>query len=82
MSTRLFALDSRQRRRFQQDPFVQLEGPPDARIYTGYCIDLLDWLVNTTKFTYELYIVPDGKFGASEQSSIWNGMIGQLIDGE
>lgn len=33
-------------------------------------------------FTYDLYIVPDGKFGAVEQTGNWNGMIGQLISGE
>jgi hypothetical protein len=33
-------------------------------------------------FTYSLYLVPDGKFGAMEQTSNWNGMIGQLVSGE
>jgi hypothetical protein len=33
-------------------------------------------------FTYELYLVPDGKFGAMEQTGNWNGMIGQLVSGE
>ena len=32
-------------------------------------------------FEYELYIVPDGKFGAENQSTHeWNGLVREIID--
>ena len=33
------------------------------------------------KFEYELYFVPDGKFGAENQTTHeWNGLVREIID--
>jgi len=49
----------------------------------GYCIDLLRKLSEQIKFTYELYLVPDGLYGTHEftpnGTKRWNGLIGELV---
>lgn len=47
--------------------------------YKGYCIDLLDELAKNLKFTYEIYLSPDGMYGAELENGTWNGMIGELV---
>ena len=47
--------------------------------YEGYCIDLLNELAKNLKFTFEIYTVPDGLYGAETINGTWNGMIGELI---
>lgn len=66
----------------QQEPFVELGGSNQTFGFQGYCIDLLEALREDLNFTYELYLVPDGKFGVMEQTGYWNGMIGQLANGQ
>ncbi|KAI6220068.1 Protein CBR-GLR-7 [Aphelenchoides fujianensis] len=65
-----------------QEPFVEFGGPEKTFGFQGYCIDLLEFIREDLNFTYEIYLVPDGKFGAMEQTGNWNGMIGQLVSGE
>ena len=48
--------------------------------YKGYCIDLLNELARNLKFTYEIYVSPDGKYGAETENGTWNGMIGELVN--
>ena len=47
--------------------------------YTGYCIDLLNELKRSLKFTYDIYSSPDGKYGIETENGTWNGMIGELL---
>ena len=47
--------------------------------YEGYCIDLLNELARNLKFTFEVYAVPDGLYGAETENGTWNGMVGELI---
>jgi len=49
-------------------------------LYKGYCIDLLNELAKNLHFTYELYLSPDGMFGAETANGTWNGMIGELVN--
>ncbi|KAI6240026.1 hypothetical protein M3Y99_00486300 [Aphelenchoides fujianensis] len=65
-----------------QEPFVENGGPAETFGFQGYCIDLMESIRADLNFTYDLYLVPDGKFGAIEQTGNWNGMIGQLVSGE
>ncbi|KAH9425801.1 Glutamate receptor ionotropic, kainate 1, partial [Dermatophagoides pteronyssinus] len=49
--------------------------------YEGYCIDLLNAISKNLGFTYELYEVEDGRFGAlDEQTGEWHGLVRELID--
>lgn len=47
--------------------------------YKGYCIDLINELARNLHFTYDLYLVPDGKYGALTDNGTWNGMVGELV---
>ena len=48
--------------------------------YKGYCIDLLNELARHLKFTYEIYVSPDGLYGSETENGTWNGMIGELLN--
>lgn len=61
---------------------MQTGGPESTFGLTGYCIDLLSRIQEQLNFTYEIYQVPDRKFGILETTNNWNGMIGALISGE
>ncbi|CAJ0597642.1 unnamed protein product [Cylicocyclus nassatus] len=63
-----------------QPPFVQLSGDPE-KPYEGFCIDLIDMICEELNFTYTIYEVEDGLFGAIDQSGNWNGLIAALVSG-
>lgn len=49
--------------------------------FEGFCIDLLKVIADNLGFHYELYLVPDGKFGAENQTTKeWNGLVREIID--
>lgn len=49
---------------------------------SGLMVDLLGLIQNNLGFNYELYLVPDGKYGAVDDSTgRWNGMIGEVLYG-
>lgn len=43
----------------------------------GFCIDILKKLSKTIKFSFDLYLVTNGKHGKLVHG-IWNGMIGEV----
>ncbi|XP_054651971.1 glutamate receptor ionotropic, NMDA 3B isoform X1 [Dunckerocampus dactyliophorus] len=47
----------------------------------GYCIDLLEKLAEDMGFTFDLYIVGDGKYGAMSGAGRWTGLVGDLRSG-
>ena len=48
--------------------------------YSGYSIDLLLHLAQHMNFYYELYTVPDGKYGSLDEGThTWNGLVAELI---
>ncbi|XP_070416140.1 glutamate receptor ionotropic, NMDA 2C isoform X3 [Equus przewalskii] len=54
----------------------------DAAPYTklcckGFCIDILKKLARVVKFSYDLYLVTNGKHGKRVRG-VWNGMIGEV----
>lgn len=69
-----------------------------GQLVEGYCIDLLKMLKHVgldlldgldfglvfkaLNFTYELYLVEDGKFGSVDENGNWDGMIGDLVLGK
>ncbi|XP_022787722.1 glutamate receptor 4-like isoform X2 [Stylophora pistillata] len=48
--------------------------------FEGYCIDLLNELARNLKFTYELYLSPDGKYGTENEDGTWNGMMNEIVN--
>ncbi|XP_074663065.1 glutamate receptor ionotropic, NMDA 1-like [Tubulanus polymorphus] len=53
---------------------------------TGYCIDLLIEISTSENFTFDMYLVPDNKFGSLDRVNgsserQWNGLMGELVNG-
>lgn len=48
--------------------------------FEGFCIDLLKELASILGFTYEIRLVPDGKYGSQDDKGQWNGMIKELME--
>ena len=48
--------------------------------FEGFCIDLLKELANILGFTYEIRLVPDGRYGSQDDKGQWNGMVRELIE--
>jgi ABC-type amino acid transport substrate-binding protein len=61
------------------EPFVQLGDSKDK--YEGFYIDLLELIRAQLNFTYDIYLIPDGKFGIKESTGNWNGMVEHLVIG-
>uniref|UniRef100_A0A4X2MA54 Glutamate receptor n=1 Tax=Vombatus ursinus TaxID=29139 RepID=A0A4X2MA54_VOMUR len=67
-----------------EEPYVMFK-KSDKPLYgnnrfEGYCLDLLKELSNILGFTYDVKLVPDGKYGAQNDKGEWNGMVKELID--
>ncbi|XP_040212898.1 glutamate receptor ionotropic, NMDA 2A [Rana temporaria] len=54
------------------------EGTYVKKCCKGFCIDILKKLSSTVKFTYDLYLVTNGKHG-KKINNVWNGMIGEVV---
>ncbi|XP_022046345.1 glutamate receptor, ionotropic, N-methyl D-aspartate 2B, genome duplicate b isoform X4 [Acanthochromis polyacanthus] len=48
------------------------------RCCKGFCIDILKKIAKTVKFTYDLYLVTNGKHG-KKVNGTWNGMVGEVV---
>lgn len=68
----------------QEEPYVMLKKSDKALVgndrFEGFCIDLLKELANILGFTYEIRLVPDGRYGSQDDKGQWNGMIRELIE--
>ncbi|KAM8847353.1 glutamate receptor ionotropic, kainate 3 isoform X2 [Synchiropus splendidus] len=67
-----------------EEPYVMLKKSDKALVgndrFEGFCIDLLRELSMILGFTYEIRLVPDGKYGSQDDKGQWNGMIRELIE--
>uniref|UniRef100_A0A1I8ISX5 Lig_chan-Glu_bd domain-containing protein n=1 Tax=Macrostomum lignano TaxID=282301 RepID=A0A1I8ISX5_9PLAT len=61
-------------------PFSFKQGDNSSSI-RGFYIDILDLLAEELNFKYNLYVVPDNKYGAQLPNGTWNGLIREVIDG-
>uniref|UniRef100_A0ABM5F036 Glutamate receptor n=1 Tax=Pogona vitticeps TaxID=103695 RepID=A0ABM5F036_9SAUR len=57
---------------------VTKEGKNVKKCCKGFCIDILKKLSKAIKFTYDLYLVTNGKHGKKINNE-WNGMIGEVV---
>ena len=48
--------------------------------FEGYCIDLIEELKALMGFDYNLYEVPDDKYGSMDENMEWDGMISELVE--
>uniref|UniRef100_A0A8C4H563 Glutamate receptor n=1 Tax=Dicentrarchus labrax TaxID=13489 RepID=A0A8C4H563_DICLA len=48
------------------------------RCCKGFCIDILKKIAKQVKFTYDLYLVTNGKHG-KKINGTWNGMVGEVV---
>uniref|UniRef100_A0A8C5HF57 Glutamate receptor n=1 Tax=Gouania willdenowi TaxID=441366 RepID=A0A8C5HF57_GOUWI len=48
------------------------------RCCKGFCIDILKKIAKNVKFTYDLYLVTNGKHG-KKVNGTWNGMVGEVV---
>lgn len=65
----------------QQAPFIMKRTGNNSKVeFYGYCVDLINDIQKIIDFEYELYEVPDGKYGNMDLKMNWNGMIRELID--
>ncbi|KAM8773089.1 glutamate receptor, ionotropic, N-methyl D-aspartate 2B, b isoform 3-T8 [Acanthopagrus schlegelii] len=48
------------------------------RCCKGFCIDILKKIAKAVKFTYDLYLVTNGKHG-KKVNGTWNGMVGEVV---
>ncbi len=62
----------------ESPPFVVFE---ENDTYIGFMIDMLEEFQQRLSFTYELYKVPDGKYGHPTDDGEWTGLIGELVSG-
>lgn len=51
--------------------------PPVKQCCKGFCIDILKRLARIVGFTYDLYLVTNGKHG-KKIDGVWNGMVGEV----
>lgn len=49
--------------------------------FEGFAIDLIREVATMLNFEYEVYLVNDGNFGTKRPDGSWNGMIGELLEG-
>ncbi|XP_035694306.1 glutamate receptor ionotropic, NMDA 2B-like [Branchiostoma floridae] len=58
-----------------------IDGPPGhvIRCCSGFCMELLLQLAKDLHFTYEVYLVEDGKFGKLSVTGKWNGVVGDIV---
>ncbi|XP_039595930.1 glutamate receptor ionotropic, NMDA 2C [Polypterus senegalus] len=59
------------------DSFIATSEPYGKLCCKGFCIDILKKLARTIKFSYDLYLVTNGKHG-KKVKGVWNGMIGEV----
>ncbi|KAK4002516.1 hypothetical protein OUZ56_004340 [Daphnia magna] len=63
-----------------QAPFIMKRNSNGTVEFYGYCVDLIKDIQAIMGFEYELYEVPDGKYGNMDSKMNWNGMIKELME--
>lgn len=49
--------------------------------FSGFCIDMLEYIADELDFKYKLYVVKDGKYGGQDPDGTWNGLVGDVYYG-
>uniref|UniRef100_A0A8C1WLA9 Si:ch211-251b21.1 n=1 Tax=Cyprinus carpio TaxID=7962 RepID=A0A8C1WLA9_CYPCA len=62
----------------KEEPYAMSKGSE----LEGFCIDLLSAVSKKLDFKYDIKLVKDGRYGTTDDSGNWNGMIGEVVRGE
>ncbi|XP_046894060.1 LOW QUALITY PROTEIN: glutamate receptor ionotropic, NMDA 2A [Hypomesus transpacificus] len=64
-------------RKHIKDNTTEAGGTYIKKCCKGFCIDILKKIAKYVKFTYDLYLVTNGKHG-KKINNVWNGMVGEV----
>ncbi|XP_076450364.1 glutamate receptor ionotropic, kainate 3-like [Babylonia areolata] len=69
-----------------EEPFVMTRKIGDQSLtgndrFEGFTIDLIRELASQLKFKYEIYQSPGNAYGASGSDGTWDGMVGEVLNG-
>ncbi|KRZ01948.1 Glutamate receptor ionotropic, kainate 2 [Trichinella zimbabwensis] len=71
---------------YMEAPFVMykksVENLSGNDRYEGFCIDLLERIAEMNKFNFTIHEVKDKSYGTPDANGRWNGIIGELINGD
>uniref|UniRef100_A0A8C4ZES3 Glutamate receptor n=1 Tax=Gadus morhua TaxID=8049 RepID=A0A8C4ZES3_GADMO len=67
-------------RKHIKDNTTEAGGTYIKKCCKGFCIDILKKIAKYVKFTYDLYLVTNGKHG-KKINNVWNGMVGEVSGG-
>ncbi|XP_054891334.1 glutamate receptor ionotropic, NMDA 2A isoform X2 [Poeciliopsis prolifica] len=65
-------------RKHIKDNTTEAGGTYIKKCCKGFCIDILKKIAKYVKFTYDLYLVTNGKHG-KKINNVWNGMVGEVV---
>ncbi|CAL8311074.1 unnamed protein product [Arctogadus glacialis] len=65
-------------RKHIKDNTTEAGGTYIKKCCKGFCIDILKKIATYVKFTYDLYLVTNGKHG-KKINNVWNGMVGEVV---
>ncbi|KAM6957838.1 glutamate receptor ionotropic, NMDA 2A [Aplochiton taeniatus] len=65
-------------RKHIKDNSTEAGGTYIKKCCKGFCIDILKKIAKYVKFTYDLYLVTNGKHG-KKINNVWNGMVGEVV---
>ncbi|GAB0099835.1 uncharacterized protein DMENIID0001_157250 [Sergentomyia squamirostris] len=51
-------------------------------LWSGYCVELIDFIAKRMNFDYEIVSPTRGTFGRNEGNGKWDGLVGDLMTGE
>ncbi|KTF79746.1 hypothetical protein cypCar_00020508 [Cyprinus carpio] len=61
----------------KEEPYAMSKGSE----LEGFCIDLLSAVSKKLDFKYDIQLVKDSRYGKTDDSGNWNGMIGEVVRG-
>ncbi|XP_035671344.1 glutamate receptor ionotropic, kainate 2-like [Branchiostoma floridae] len=65
-----------------EDPYATKKVTDEGTDFHGFVIDIVKELSSSLGFDFELYVSPDGKYGApKENNTQWSGVIGEIMSG-
>ncbi|KAI8493769.1 hypothetical protein Bbelb_286900 [Branchiostoma belcheri] len=65
-----------------EEPYATKKITDEGTDFHGFVIDIVKELSSSLGFSYELYVSPDGKYGApKENNTQWSGVIGEIMSG-